>query len=479
VRGSDVPGMGEHHAGKQGTSEQGAGERGPDRYGERAETYLRLLAEAALRPKEDLRADRARADRVERAARTLVDAGVLDGQAAGQILTELQLALLVRRRPTVPAAATRLRGLAGFQPSRPRAASGRSPRPWRVFAAGPATAGSRPWRVFPAGPATAGSRAMALILIADRALAPATLYFPPAVGLEESDLPSLARLTASDDLGTRYRLGYANGSWAANTWTGTIIVYPAPPGAARWLKINSPNEQVLRVDMTGAPAALAAHGTVSEPVAESPGERLLARQAEAMLTALSLGHPTGHGPSELAETVATLEGAGVLSPLSLAPKRLAALGQLLGLPTQGPADQVPARWTEILARYGRRRQPPPVSGTAAIGVALPEIDAARFAIAGLHSGASGTFLHILVQGLRPITRRHPPGLPDDSGFSWWARDDAGGWHLGAVEDISPVGGPEGLLRLALLPPLGHPTGTLTIQVSGHTQQATANLPVRW
>jgi len=470
VRSSEPPGAGEQSAGEQAAAEQSAGEHSPvghdaDKYGERAETYLRLLAETALRLPEDPRAGRAQADRVQRAAQVLVEAGVVTDQVVHEILTDLQLALLVRGRPTAPVAvATRLGRLAGFQPGSPLIPPRRKPRPWRVL---------------PAGRATPGSRVMALVLTADRALAPATLYFPSALGSLESELPMPTDLTASDNLGTRYRLGYLNGTWTGSAWTGTIIIHPAPPAAARWLVISRPNDPVLRVELTAAKAGPTAHDGVGEPLTESPGERLLTRQAEAMLTALSHGYPAGHAPIALPDTVAILEAAGALSPLSPAPLRLAALGQLLGLPTHGPPDEVPARWTEVLARYGRRKQPVPVTGTAAIGAALPELDGARFAIAGLHSGASGTFLHILVQGLRPFTRSFPPGQPTDSGFSWWARDDAGGWHLGAFEDISPAGGPEGLLRLALLPPLGHLTATLTLQVSGLTQHATANLLVRW
>jgi hypothetical protein len=95
----------------------------------------------------------------------------------------------------------------------------------------------------------------------------------------------------------------------------------------------------------------------------------------------------------------------------------------------------------------------PVTGTAAIGAVLPEIDGAR--------------------------RRRPPRMTWDAGFSLWARDDAGGWHLGAVQDVTPVGGPEAVLRLAMLPPLCHETGSLAIEVAGTGQRITATLAVRW
>jgi hypothetical protein len=445
------------------------GTRHPDgrhegRYGERAETYLRLLAEAALRSPadEDI-------TRVERAADVLIEAGVLSSQLAARILTDLHLALRVRgrRKPVRPA--SRLGRLTGFQPR---------------GAPGPADAQSPPWRVLPAPAPSQGSRLMALILLADKALAPATLHFPAAFGPPESQVPPLTTLAATDDLGTSYWLGFSDGTWAGSAWTGTLILHPAPPGSAKRLEIRiiDPNVSLLRAELTAPAPGEVAPRVVSGPVAESPGERLLTRRAEAMLLALPLGDAPGGGLSQsgLAELAATLEAAGALSPLSRAPARLAALGQLLGLATEGPADEVPARWTAVMAHYGRRRRLAPVPGTAAIGAMLPEIDGARLAIAGLRSGGSGTFLHVVVQGLpTPVPRRRAPGQTWDGGFSWWARDDAGGWHVGAFEDVSPVGGAEALLRLALLPPLCHATTTLTVEISGPASQVTANLPVRW
>lgn len=475
--GAAAPGPGNspvHRAGRRpyrrSVHSEHAGGHDTAEYGERAETYLRLLAETALRE-----AVYARAEGVWRAAETLVDAGVLTDELAGQILAGLQLAFRVRGRRQLSGPALRLRRLAGFRPGQALGQSGEHPRPWRIL---------------PAGPATPGSRVMALILTADRAVAPATLFFPPLLGPPESGIPAFAALTGTDDLGTSYRLGFTDGTWAGSTWTGTVLFRPAPPEAARWLSISSPNGPLLRADIPDAPAGTAAPGMVPEPVTESPGERLLARHAEAMLAGLPLGSRAGPSRRALGETVATLEAAGALSPLSPAPAQLAALCQLLGVPSHDPAeatwDMVPARWTDVVARYGRRRRPPPVTGTAAIGAGLPELDGTRFAIAGLRSGSTGTFLYVLVQGLRrPITRSRPPGpAPDpmpvrDTAFSWWARDDAGGWHVGTVEDASPISGPEGVLRLALLPPLDHPTGTLTVEVSGLTTQVTADLPVRW
>lgn len=446
-----------------------AGTHGEGGYVERAEMYLRLLAETALRPEAG-----GDTTRVRDAAEVLVDAGVLSGQAASQILADLQLALRVRGKREVNTGGKLLRRLTAFRPGHPYAEAGTEPEPWRVVPLGP--------------PPAAGSRLMALIRIADRALAPAVLHFSPIALLDTESAP-LTMLTAADDRGTRYRVGFAGGTWTGSTWTGTISLYPAPPPSARALEISSPNGPVLRADLTAAPPETAAPRAVPGPAAESPGERLLTRRAEGMLAAFARLTTTGRGPSlpDMDELTVTLEAAGALSPLSAAPARVAALGQLLGLPAEGPASEVPARWTAVVAYYGRRRRPTLVSGTASIGAVLPALDGARFAVSGLHSGVPGSFLHIVAEGLRPLPRRPLPApgmiregaLFIDPGFSWWARDDAGGWHLCALEEVDAAGGREGLLRMALLPPLGHHTAVLTLEVSGPTQQVTATLPVRW
>jgi hypothetical protein len=425
-------------------------------YGERAEIYLRLLAESALRP-----AAPRDADWVRRAADILIEAGVIADRLAAQILADLQVALRVRARPS---ARMRLQLMAGFLPGDPFGQPGSQPRPWQVF---------------PAGQGTPGSRPMALIITADRALALATLFFPPDADPPESGTELFAEVTGTDNLGTSYRLVFTSGSWAGSAWTGTVMFLPAPPPGARWLALMGPNGQLLRVDMTAAPGGEAAPGPRLKPAAESPGERLVTRQAEAMLAAFALGYPAGHTQFSLAEVVAILEGAGALSPLSPAPARLTALGQLLGLTTEGPADQVPARWMDVMAYYGRRKRQAPVAGTAAIAAKLPEIDGTHLLIAGLRSGGSGSFLHILAMGMRPMPRRRSPDPPWDAGISWWFRDDAGGWHLGVVEEVRPISGPEGLVRLSLLPPLGHATTTLTVEITGSAGQVTANLPVHW
>jgi hypothetical protein len=511
---------------------------------ERAETYLRLLAEAALRTAPQSARSQGPADRVRRAADILVDAGAIDDAQATEILLMLGTALRVRGVPGALA-----HGRVRRFGSMPALAPGEAPR---LAAAPPA---DKAWQVIqevpPAGQVT-GSRIMALIVTADRMIAPATLRFPPSAGLPELSLPSFADLTASDDAGTSYMVSFTDGAWAGSTWIGTIMLRPAPPPAARRLTIVSPHGPVLVIDLVPASVAPLARASL-HPLDDSPGERLLHRRAEGLLGSLTrpaddrpslvplearsqaidqilqtlstsvpttTGLPSGvrAGPTprsvvvrgtsdpepDLAELVATLEGGGVLSPLSAVPAEVAALGQALGMarfaaytsPAAGapPADaasadpaadtrapagrpKLPARWATVVAYYGRRHQPALPPGTGSIGEVLPHVDGARFVVAGARTGAHGAVLYVIARGLRAMT----PSA-HDTGFSWWARDESGGWHLGVVQGWHLVNDATAL-RLTLLPPLrpGDPgtASPLTLEVTGPGHRLTASLRVCW
>lgn len=476
-------------------SDRAAGGENRDAYGERAETYLRLLAEAVLRQ------DRGDGDgedggqRVRRAASLLVEAGVLTDTQVTWILLDLAAALRARGR----------REPAWTRPHRVR----------RLAATFPERQDDPPdeWRVFPGPAPVPGAHVMALILTPVRVLAPATLSFPPSGGIPDLQAAPWAGLTAADGAGTDYRTTFATGSWAGSTWTGTILLRPAPPADAGWIKIFIPNGFSLLAPVPDPPPALPGP---PETASCSPGERLLTRHAEALLASLparlprpgSLGQPAPDGPGPapagarrfapaepgLPELAGTLGAAGVLPALSPVPRQVAALYALLGLSgpdspsairTEGGAEvgdvslsDLPGRWLDVVSHYGRRRHLQPVSGTATIGLRLPDLDGARFAVAGLHSGPAGTHMHVVARGLRPLPLRVPPGLEGDAGFSWWLRDDAGGWHLGAIEEATPVAA-ETVLRMALLPPLTLRTTTLTAEVTGPSARVTTTVPVRW
>jgi len=472
-----------------------------------AQTYLRLLAEAALRPVAG--PDDDRVDRVRRAADVLSDAEVLTDEQVGDLLLLLGTALRVRGRQEVPMAMGRTRLLTAA--AMRRGSNHPPPRPWRVITMAP---GQAP-----------GSRVMALVVTADRMIAPATLRFPPSAGLDDLTPPAFTDLAATDDAGTDYQLSFTDGSWTGSTWTGTIVARPAPPPAARLLTIASPNGPLLVLSLTPAPATATVAASV-EPTGQDRGERMLHRRAEAMLAelatrppdqglqpfsnearrramsqvlnALSAGLPSAAsqvpprsvaarsslGPplaeATLPELVAILEGARVLSPLSAVPAQVATLAEALGGPHAGAyaSDvRLPSPWTAVLAHYGRRHHPPLAAGTGSIGAELPAVDGASLVIAGVRTSAAGTTLHVVGRNWHrvPLPGQH-------MGLSWWARDSFGGWHLGmastwhlANENLS--------MRLSLFPPLrpGVPgtADTLTLDITGHTEHLTADLTVHW
>ena len=394
---------------------------------ERAETYLRLLVEAALRATPRAGTSLEHAAQVHRVADILFDAGVLDYARADEILLTFAVALSVRGQQgfllslgrrrvrwvgaiTAPGSKARQPGKAaqpgtGGQPGTGRQSSAPAP-------------GDDAWRVIqaPSGQVP-GSKLMALIVTGDRMIAPATLRFPPSAGLAELEAPSFADLTASDDIGSSYQVSFTDGGWTGSTWTGTMLLRPPPPPGARLLTITSPNGPVLRAQLNPDPAARQPVATIV-PLADSPGERLLIRRAEALLALASPDSPAWHvgpaalakprvavaravppvglsfagtappnpvtpavGPSpiavvsgggtpdrepDLAEVIAILEGARILSPLSPIPAKVAALAQVLGgtgtasgTDTPGTAYQgglgasssvtLPARWHAVLA----------------------------------------------------------------------------------------------------------------------------------
>jgi hypothetical protein len=85
---------------------------------------------------------------------------------------------------------------------------------------------------------------MAIIVTADRMIAPAMLQFPeqpaaPGGAVNPEAAPSFADLTATDDAGTGYTVSFIDSQWAGGTWTGTLMLRPAPPSHARTLTIAS------------------------------------------------------------------------------------------------------------------------------------------------------------------------------------------------------------------------------------------------
>jgi hypothetical protein len=187
-----------------------------------------------------------------------------------------------------------------------------------------------------------------------------------------------------------------------------------------------------------------------------------------------------HDLSGIAEVVTALEAVGALEPARTAVGRLVTLAGRLGvdipraLTAAAPPDPVelPEAWRDVLANDRRRDGPRGVAPAAAV---LPELDGARFVLAGLRSDENGADLHVMAWGSRIV-----PHYFDDSirAWSWWARDDRGRWHVADIRSSS-ASDQHAELTLRLTPPL-HPEATsLEVTVTGRSGQATVTIPLDW
>ena len=477
---------------------------------EGAETYLRLLAEAALRrslaPAAELRAPGA--SRILVVGHALTVVGALDPVTAEEILTDFRLAETVRwlhREPAVQgvtAAEWLTQGRAGL---RPKQAPVRSP--------GEGTPGEdadhgRADRFVPVGltvPFRAGAVSGELCLMSFAQTGSGARFIAawqvrsPSLEVQLSHhypgLIPVDEFTVTDDRGARYQLDLSPGSDVA--WPNLIRLSPAPPATIRWLDVAPPYRQAVRVNLGSsepAPAGNAARVSVSDTKL-SPGEHLLVMLAERLLTGtpefprrgLLAAPPTS--PRQVVAggfgvIIAALEAAGVLSPLSPVPARLATLCASLDLTGHGiaapPTLDLPEPWLSLLAHY-QRRKPEPTQmreGYAALAASLPELDGIRVTLLGLHHTEGGSALHALVQGRIPEPRPGPLDIDLNFPLSFWLRDSGGRWHA-ARPDRCHQAGRERAIRLRLVPPLTRPAEWVEVLAGGRSAEVRATLPLCW
>lgn len=410
-----------------------------------AETYLRVLAEEELRgPAATLES----VARLHRAGEILLVAGALTRDQVTTVVAGFELARLARSRTDAAGLARVVRRL-----SNP--AHTEDDRPEDTTAP----------RVVPVGVVIAGDddaafalHLMTLACLPGRAVITAALrvHRPPEVaaglGPGPHQLP-FGSLGAVDESGRPYRLRlHGDASADRDTWHGVVEVLPPPAPEVRWLDVVADGtNRLARLDLTGQQTP-AGTTTVSASTA-SPGERLLAIAAEHILAGTwdSRG-PFGDGL--LGELTDVLAGAGLIAADSGTPGKLAALCERSGRPRHGihaaPAGSLPERWASALTR-------PAAPGSTAefipLAVALPPIDGARFAVTGLASADGESVLHVAATG-HVRTRPHW-----GTGFSWWIRDGAGGWHVAGIpEELDQWGYRDVIGRMPLAPPLPVPAG---------------------
>jgi hypothetical protein len=288
----------------------------------------------------------------------------------------------------------------------------------------------------------------------------------------QPSFPPFGGSGVTDDQGRRYglTLEIAGGGWHE---TGVLALSAVPPLGTRWLEMPVSPVRSLRIDLTGAPVIQVRHEHHPAPPL---GELLLGAVAETMLGGGQLvGMTATLLASGLAEVAEALTAVGLLAPDSPAASHLATLCARRAIEVRGPwagrarATGLPGPWVSVLS--GSRRVDGP-QGTSTAAAVLPEIDGARFVLAGLSSWERHATVLVFAWGWSPRRREFRPQQP----FSWWARDDAGRWHVGrvAIHDALP-----GTFQLELTPPLHPAAKSLDIILTGRDGRVTATLPLAW
>jgi hypothetical protein len=357
---------------------------------------------------------------------------------------------------------------------------------------------------------------LALVVAPDRAVLTAAARLPSpgsqprGAGHWPPPLP-FGHLTAVDDQGARYQADHTSRS-PYGRWPVAFELIPVPPPGTRWLDITGPAiTDPIRADLTGtgltgtadpetSPAresagrdpvttdSLTTDPVAPDPVAPDPGvwaslaarvspaDRPLDALAEKVLAEVTHGYGTGAAAlAGLAEVVGALQAATGLTG-SAALGRLAALADRLGIPfppalrpLARPAG-LPDAWQSVLEHRGAADGPDRVAAVAAV---LPEVDGARFAVAGLDSAADSATLRVMAWGWQPS-----PLTSLEDRFSWWARDDRDRWHL-AREYGAHFGGGQVDLLVEFGPAIHPEARSLALLVRGPASQAAVTLPLRW
>jgi hypothetical protein len=432
---------------------------------ERAETYLRLLAEAELRRATMIAAGSLpgqwRSTRLELAAQALRVVGAVGVDVADEIQADLGLAIAGRYRRSL------------YRVGRP----GSGATPQRASC-----------RVVPVGQMikirSNDLRGEVLVVAYTQSTAGARLIvvgrpFPP--------------LAAADDRGVSYQIMWTGGHTASE-----LLLRPDPSHPIRWLNVTGAIEAATRIDLglrTPGP------DIIVTPNAHSPGELLLEVIAARILSLVAYrpGDNPGRLPAASADLrafigdgpghiVAALHAADVLPTDSPVPRQLAGLCARLGIDGHGitapPDADLPEQWQSLLTPP-RRRTPqarPAPSILAATMAELPGPDGAKITIAGLtHSllphGEPRTIMHLLASGVT---------LEDDWKFArgviplpvLWIRDSNDRWHTTRTDGVSPWGDTGVVtLWLEIVPPLERGTAWIEISATGLSAQARVTLPL--
>jgi hypothetical protein len=454
---------------------------------ERAETYLRLLAEAELRealtpPAEAAEPEAARheqagtlvhAGRLPRAASALAALGVIDPDTAAEITEGLAAALAVRGRLGLDTLVHPIRRQ--VNPPRPVPAL---PHGVRAVPVG------RTLTVTGADGSQADLYVACLVRTEGAVMIAVEVRAPTErTQAQELTLP-LSTMRITDDLGTSYQdeLSFLSQDGRADGW---LFIHNPPRIGVRWLEMDSgPGTARLRMDpAVGAEPAPARWQPAG---ATGPGERLLDSIAGDLLAGLP--DRRGHG-EHLGELVAALEAAGAVPPGNPASGRLATLCERAGLGAGGDlvarlaagdiarAD-LPRRWISVLDWFAHPHREAGLRGFAPAGLALLELDGFWFVIVGLTAEPDRMGLRVLVIG-RPDEYPWTDGRSWAGWFPWWVKDPGGQWHVAALDGRRQGYSGHMTVDLRLVPPLVQPVTRLDVHIPGRTHQMSASVPLEW
>ncbi len=449
----------------------------------RAETYLRVLAESELRRLSSPSRREPGPAPIWLAATALIAAGGIDVETAQRVLADLEDAVALR-------------------PGIPRGGSGIAPRYWQARVrpqrtAAPALPSVRLCAALagvtlPLSPEHEGWRGefrlLALVIADGYAALTVAARWVARTGRPASRRPSHApsdEVGVVDDQGRSYQASLWDGGIedGREWWDAHLRLSPAPPPGTRWLGISpAAGGAQVRIDLAAPPTPAE---VIADPApSASAAARLLDCAAEALLSAGRSAAMTGVS-GRVAEVAQALAGGGAVPAEEPALARLAALAAALGLdlgvPGAGHAS-LPEAWASILAARGACDGPQAV---APFVVTLPEVDGARFALAGLRSWRDGATLHVLASGWQPsgwgwlAFGERLDDSPPDPPASWQARDSTGRWHIADKMRWGDGGNGAAQIQAHLTPPLHPAASSLEVIITGVSSRVRATVPLHW
>jgi hypothetical protein len=483
---------------------------------ERAETYLRLLAETQLRLgvtpwQQQIDHGRSVLRELSSAGDILVAAGLIDEEFTDGLVTDVETALAARSRAFRERYGRRRRIFSTWQ---------RAPRPpSRVGGPPRITAVGQKFSV-PNDRAPSDVHLLTLVRGASETAIIAVIRMRWPEDGSSADLEMTGagvhhfpygKIGGVDDRGADYRLDF-DGDGGTHSWQGVVRLLPPPPPGTRWVDlIADDTNRLARVELdppapefaapelaapelaapeipVSGPARVEARAGALAAIEVSAGvpiaERLLAVEAEGLL-AEAWNRPGATVGPELGRITTVLADAGAITADHPLLGQLADLCRRLHVAAHGitarPAS-IPGPWADIIAQANERAAglPPFLAARGPdictpLVTGLPDIDGMQLALAGLSSAVSDSYLFAVASGLRPPGRRYQDGWRP--GLSWWLKDPAGRWHLAVAADYLSRSAEVVVIPLRLIPPLAAYPDTIEVVVTGTSARVSAVVPV--